>query len=133
MSNEVTALRSSTNTLAVEAKALKSQLAALGATVSISQLRDNVAQLEKTKQILTERVEGLRAVAKEQIKGESGVEGAEARGDDKKKVEAEINLFTTALGRRKKIAAELWDMVVQMMPPKVKNEEEWKVSKAECD
>jgi len=126
MSNELTALRSSTTTLALEAKALKAQLAALGATVSISELRDNVARLEKAKQALTERVEGLRVTAKEQIVAEGGI--APGGDEDKKKVEEDINLFTTALGRRKKIAVELWDVVRQMMPPKVKNEEEWKVS-----
>lgn len=130
MSNELTTLRSSTNTLALEAKALKTQLAALGATVSISELRDNVAKLEKAKQALTERVDGLRASAKEQIKSENDAVGSMAQGgaDEKKKVEVEINLFTTALGRRMKITVELWDVVREMRPAKVKNEEEWKVS-----
>jgi len=132
MSNELTTLRSSTNTLVAEAKALKSQLAALGATVSTADLRDNVAKLEKEKGELTSRVQGLRAVAKEQTGGDKGADGvkagAKAQAEEKKKVEEEIKVYTTALGRRRRIAAELWDVVRQMMPPKVKTEDEWKVS-----
>ena len=141
MSNELSTLRSSTATIVSEAKKLKTQLATLGATVSITELRDNVANLEKQKGELTERVEGLRAVAtSQQIKHEEdvGCEGdarvstknnvPTAKGNEKKMVEEEIKTFTTILVRRKKIAIELWDIVKDMMPPKVKNEEEWKVS-----
>ena len=68
----------------------------------------------------------MRAVAKS---GESGTQTTmTSKGDEKVKVEEGIKLFSTTLGRRRKIAAELWDVVRQMMPPKVKNEAEWKVS-----
>lgn len=136
MSNELSSLRSSTTILVSEAKSLKAQLAALGATVSLPDLRDNVTRLEKQKEELTRRVAGLRAAQVKEEEEEGGVNNEAGDGrrakvaprDEKKKVEGDIVLCMAALSRRRRIVADMWDVLRDMMPPNVKSEEEWKVS-----
>jgi septum formation inhibitor MinC len=130
MSTQAQEIRRITVALSTEVKSLKAQVATMNSTISIADLRANIAELEENKKTLGRRVEGLKAQRECQMKAEeSGI--ASVKEDDgvnvRKKIEEEMKTWQGIKGRRQTIENDLWDVLLGSIPPG-KSMAEYKVS-----
>lgn len=128
---EASVLRTSISASKAAEKALRTELAALTATVSMAELRSSLSGLQAEKDALVSRVERLKEGVKdgEEAGVEGGKEGSEKGGmvskEEREDVEKSLKLWRYRAGARRKACLQLWAVVSEHLPEGVDGGELW--------
>jgi 26S proteasome regulatory subunit (ATPase 3-interacting protein) len=117
---EIQTLQDKFSTMKCREKELRERLVALSAIISIKQLREQVAQLEKEKQSFLERLSKIQAETTARI----GIEETTRIDDDWKTWQHHVQ-------HRKRIFHDLWRNCTEVLPDDT-TEEELRVCRLPC-